>query len=172
MTTLAARRTGSPLTWGRDLALIGGVSSFVLPSMMVGPLVPAAFPWWAAAAGAGTGLLLGLAAPALLDLVRGRVPLLVLVLLAPLVGAAWGGLSGSLAGAAVGGDSALLGLLAGSTAGAVQLGIWWFPYTFQTVLQRRRWPVVLACVLTTPLLLAPVYLGTLVGLGLLGSLQR
>lgn len=165
-----SRRTGSPLAWARDLGLIGGVTSYVLPSMM-GPIPPAGFAGWAGGLGALGGVLLGLAAPALLDLVRGRVAIRWLVLLAPLVGAAWGGSAGALAGLLTDPGSEILGLLAGGIAGAMQLGVWWFPYTFQTVRGARSWPVVVGALVVSPLLIAPVYAGTLVLLGLSGGLS-
>ncbi len=169
-TVPAPRPTGSPAAWGRDLALIGAVTSFVLPSLM-GPVVPSGFAARAGVAGAVGGLLLGLAMPAVLDMLRGRVAIRWLLLLAPMVGAAWGGAAGAVAGLASDRSAALLGLISGGIAGACQLGLWWFPYTFQTVRGGRRWPLVLAAVLSSPVLIVPVYVGTLLVMGLVERLS-
>lgn len=162
----APRLTGSSRVWSRDLALIGGTTSFVLPSLM-GPIVPSGFAAWAGLAGAVGGLLLGQALPVILDVVRGRVAIRWLLLLAPVVGAAWGSAAGAIAGLATDRGSAVLGLISGGIAGACQLGLWWFPYTFQAVRGGRRWPLVLAALVTSPVLIVPVYMGTLLVLGMI-----
>lgn len=149
--------TGDPRAWGRRLAWLGGATALlvVLPFSPVGLLqiAPAGFGLVAAALGAGSGLLIGRATPGTLDRVRGRVPLWALALMAPVVGAVWGGAVGGVAGLVVDGlQEALLGVLAGGSVGAVQVGMSWFPMVFQTVTGRPVWPVVLVSLLFSPVL--------------------
>lgn len=152
--------TGSPLRWARDMALVGGGTSAFVPALVSG-LAPAGYPWVAAAVGLGTGALLGLAMPTLLDLVRGKVPLPVLLLCSVGLGAAWGGVAGALAGVPFGANNAGLGLIAGSIAGAAQFGWWWFPYTFQTVRGGRTWPLLVAAAFALPVVSALSVWGTM-----------
>ena len=151
------RVTGEPRAWGQRLAWLGGASALLvsLPfSLGVGAsLIPGFYALVAGVLGAGSGLALGRVTPAVLDRVRGRVPLWVLALLAPVVGAVWGGSVGAAAGLiSEGGTFAALGLIAGSCIGALQVGLWWFPLVFQTVRGERVWPVLLGSVLLCPLL--------------------
>ncbi|MEC8425073.1 MAG: hypothetical protein VX000_14915 [Myxococcota bacterium] len=155
----AARRrvTGEPRTWGHRLAWLGGASALLvsLPFSLGGgaSLAPGVYALVAGVLGAGSGWALGRATPAVLDRVRGRVPLWALALLAPVVGAVWGGSVGAAAGLiSEGGTVAALGLIAGSCIGALQVGLWWFPLVFQTVRGERVWPVLLGSVLLCPLL--------------------
>ena len=143
--------TGVPMVWARDFALIGGVTSLVAPLLGMGFGVSAAYVATATAAGAATGGALGAAMPTLLERVRGRVPLWVLALLGPVLGAAWGATVGATADVLSGTGMLQLSLITAGTAGAVQLGLTWFPYTFQTVRGGRRWPVVLGAMFVAPL---------------------
>ncbi len=80
------------------------------------------------------------------------------------LGFVWGavtGGSGALMAQAMGltasmvfGGPELLVLMTGvaGLAGALQFGLLWFPYTFQTVRRGRRWPLVVGAVLVTPVL--------------------
>lgn len=161
MTTLAPHPvTGSPLRWARDMALVGGGTSAFVPALVSG-LAPSGYPLAAALVGAVTGALLGLAMPTLLDLVRGKVPLPLLLVGSLLLGAAWGGVAGAMAGVPFGAGNAGLGLVAGSIAGAAQFGWWWFPYTFQTVRGGRTWPLLVAAVFTLPVVSALSVWGTM-----------
>jgi hypothetical protein len=162
MTTLAPHPvTGSPLRWARDMALVGGGTSAFVPALVSG-LAPDGYPISAALAGVVTGALLGLAMPTLLDVVRGKVPLPMLLLCSVGLGAAWGGVAGALAGLPFGAGNAALGLVAGSIAGAAQFGWWWFPYTFQTVRRGRTWPLLVASLFTLPLVSALSVWGTMI----------
>lgn len=161
MPTLAPHPvTGSPLRWARDMALVGGGTSAFVPALVSG-LAPPGYPLAAAAAGVVTGALLGLAMPGLLDRVRGRVPLPALLVSSLLLGGAWGGVAGALAGLPFGVNNVVLGLMAGSIAGAAQFGWWWFPYTFQTVRGGRTWPLLVAAIFTLPLVSALSVWGTM-----------
>jgi len=163
---------GEPRTWSRDLALVGFVTGFAAPAACFGWFVSPAFCVLAAPVGGAIGALLGRAMPGLLDRVRGRVPIaLLLVILGPVLGALWGGMTGLGAGLAaqawyalVGGTPALfgpelpvVGAAYGTAAGAVQLGWFWFPYTFQTVRRGRRWPVLAAAMLLAPATAFAIY---------------
>lgn len=157
MDTTLQRVTGEPRLWGRDMAYLGGVTSLVCTGMGMTFSVSPQYVLAATAAGALTGGALGLAAPALLDQVRGRLPLAALVAVAgPLAGAAWGGLTGAIAWGLAGGSPGMTGYSLGMSvtvaaiAGAIQLGWSWFPYTFQTVRREPRWPALLASTLLTP----------------------
>ena len=142
--------TGQPQRWARDFALIGATTSAVAPTMAAAFGVSWLYALAAAIAGAGTGALLGAMMPALLDRVRGRVPLPLLAAVGPLLGALWGASVGVLA-SVVHPDMLAFSVLAASVGGAVQFGLFWFPYTFQTVRGARVWPVVLAACLCAPL---------------------
>ena len=76
-----------------------------------------------------------------------------LMMLGPLAGLLWGGMVGAV-GFAASGLAIPLVLCAGcaALAGALQFGLFWFPYTFQTVRGARCWPVVLGACLLTPVI--------------------
>lgn len=141
--------TGEARVWARDMAIVGGVTAFLAPM----PALPVATMWFIGAttvAGAVTGVALGSAMPGALEALRRRLPLATLVALGPIPGALWGGIVGALGFALSGGVAPLaVCMLCVAIAGALQFGLFWFPYTFQTVRGAPRWPVVLgACVLT------------------------
>ena len=145
--------TGQPQVWARDMAIVGGVTSLLapLPAIALGSNAP--FIVITAVTGCLTGAALGTAMPGLLERVRGRVPLAVLMALGPLPGAVWGGVVGTMGGAFSGVMVPMwLCMIAASLAGAIQFGLFWFPYTFQTVRGARCWPVVLGACLATPII--------------------
>ena len=146
---LRERVAGRPLAWSRDMALVGGLTSGFAP-FAAGSLAPSGYAPTALVLWLVTGALLGLCMPALLEQVRGRVPLAGLLLLSPVAGFAWGALAGGLAGLPFGSSSAILGFFCGGATGAVQLGWFWFPYTFQSVRRGRTWPVVASTLLSLP----------------------
>lgn len=161
--------TGSPAAWSRDAALLGLVSC-VGVSVPLLFIVQGRFLAWAAPLALVTGAVLGLLAPFTLELVRGRVPLLLLGLGAPVLGAAWGGAVGLAAGALSQHPFWPLGLVCGGLAGAMQVGLWWFPYTFQRVRSARTWPLLIGASVTAALLSAPVYVaGFVTALGFDGA---
>ena len=147
-----AQITGSAKHWARDMAIVGGVTSFIAPmsalllsssaqfmlfDLMLSYAMVASF------LGAASGALLGLAMPTYLNLVRKWLPLPVLFVGHPIIGAIWGGTVGLLAAIpSVGVVLGVLPALLGAIVGALQFGWLWFPYTFQTVLDGRRWPLV------------------------------
>ena len=149
---------GSRQRWMRDWALIGA-SSALAPAVVLSVLVPGLLPalLLACLIGGVLGGAVGVVAPPLLERVRGRVPIPALLLLGLPLAAVWGWLGGFGAAIAMllASDAAagvhLLGTLMAVTS-ALQLGGAWFPYTFQSVLGQRTWPVVLAACCLAPLL--------------------
>lgn len=146
---LPARLTGSPVRWGADLAVVGGVTGAAVPAVLVGPLAPAVLP--AALVGLGCGLVLGVLFPEFLETARRRVPLDFIGLRAVGAGAGFGALVGLLTALIVG-DIPLGAFFVGGLVGALQIGWLWLPYTVLTVLERPRWPVVVAACGIAPLL--------------------
>ena len=157
---LRTRVAGSPLRWSRDLAFVGATTSGFAP-LLATDLAPDGYAAVSTLVGLLTGGALGLVMPAALDRVRGRVPLLFLIAMAPLTGLAWGGLTGSLSGLPFGESSAILGLCAGGATGAMQLGWFWFPYTFQSVRRGSTWPVIALSVVALPFVSAAGIMATI-----------
>ncbi|MBX2803198.1 MAG: hypothetical protein KTR31_36295 [Myxococcales bacterium] len=142
MAELPARVTGRSVPWARDLAIVTGASAYLAPWLVWGAWSMSTI---AGVCGVLTGVAIGVTTPWLLERVRGRVPLPVLAALGFGVGAAWGAGVGAFVGIM---GPTLLGptntALAAAMIGSVQLGLFWFPYTFLTVLGRPTWPVVVA----------------------------
>lgn len=125
---------GRPARWARDFAVIGAASGALAPAYLIGlPTAPSDSPYAFAAlvVGAALGALLGAAAPAALEASRRRVRLRWLLLLGPVIGVLWGGLTAGGAAAWVLRDEfgrdgyagyVVLVALFGGLAGAVQLG--------------------------------------------------
>jgi hypothetical protein len=110
------------------------------------------------AAGAAAGGAVGAVAPSVLERLRGRVPLGLIVAAQPVVGAVAGSIAACLfAGmrAAFGGPHPPLAAVAlmflGALFGAPTAAVWWLPFTVATVLG-RRWPVTTAAGVVAPLL--------------------
>ena len=144
-----AQFSGSRTAWARDLLIVGGVTGAAAPGLV---LFEPGFALAGGLVGALSGAALGVGIRWTIDHLRHRIPLSMMILGAPVVGALWGGGVGTVAGLVsttdFGAGAAALGLFFGGISGAVQLGWLWMPYTFQSVLGRRRWPVVaLACLL-------------------------
>ena len=91
--------------------------------------------------------------PGILERLRGRIPLAGLMALGPIPGAVWGGVVGAVGFAFSGVTVPLvLCVLAASLAGAIQFGLFWLPYTVQTVRGGPLWPVVLGACMATPII--------------------
>ncbi|MDG1479789.1 MAG: hypothetical protein P8R54_09365 [Myxococcota bacterium] len=144
--------TGEPRVWARDMAIVGGVTAFLAPM----PALPLATMWFIGATtvtGAVTGAAFGAAMPGALEVLRRRLPLAALLAFGPIPGALWGGIVGALGFGLSGGVAPLaVCVLCAAIAGALQFGLFWFPYTFQTVRGAPRWPVVLGACVLTPLI--------------------
>ena len=171
-----ARVTGVPALWARDMAIVGGVTSGIAPMPALALGATAGFIGGTAVAGALTGAALGAMMPVALERLRGRLPLSVLMVLGPLPGALWGALVGTAGFYLSGISSTPLVLCVGcaALAGAIQFGLFWFPYTFQTVRDGRRWPVVLGACLGAPLIGVLTVVLTIVGIksNIIGEVLR
>jgi len=135
------------------MAIVGGVTSFLapLPAIVLGATAP--FIGVSAMTGCLTGAVLGAAMPGILERLRGRIPLAGLMALGPIPGAVWGGVVGAVGFAFSGVTVPLvLCVLAASLAGAIQFGLFWLPYTVQTVRGGPLWPVVLGACMATPII--------------------
>jgi hypothetical protein len=148
---LPAPLTGAPATWSRDWAIVGGVTGYLAPAgAMFGAT---AHPWLVACTATFVlgGAILGQIVPRLLERSRGRVPLTVVGVVLPptlvLLGMLWAGLAAAWVGAPVG-PAAIFG----AVAAGFQVGVFWLPYTVAAVLDRPRWPVVIAACMVAPLL--------------------
>jgi hypothetical protein len=156
-----SRVPGDPRIWARDLGLVGLMTGALAPwpLWLLAPMVP---PIIALSGGVG-GAATGAAMPHVLDQLRGQMPLWAIGATLTLAGAMIGGLS-SLAGMGVGvalGSSFLLEagtsfqlmlVVLGALVGATQAMWFWFPYTFQSVLSGRRWPLLVGASLAAPIL--------------------
>ncbi len=147
-TTLASTqvkaRLGDRRLWARDLALIGALSSFTAPLIAV-PMIGWDYPIVASIAGALTGAALGWFAPGMLAKFR-RWPLSILLLVGgPIVGALWGATVGASAipmAISELPEAWWISPLVAGTAGALQLGWFWLPYTWLQARSKARWPLV------------------------------
>ncbi len=131
--------------WVRDFSLVGGVTGFVAPYVVIHDLE------YSAAAGAGgavTGALLGLFTARLLAGSARRWRKFVFIPAGLVLGAVWG-MGAALATAVTESRNLLLlSLLFAGAAGAVQLGWFWLAYCYRRVNARSTFAVVaLACVL-------------------------
>ena len=114
-----------------------------------------------AAAGGVSGLLLGIPLRAVVDRLRGRLPMWGYLVAMPIVGAAWGSLALSLASIVANGGIDLgtmwLTVRMGGPFGAALFGLLWLPYAMATVLRWRRWPVVIATAVLSPAIATVVW---------------
>lgn len=143
--SLPARVVGSPLLWALKGAQLGATAMLTLlaiAAIAVGEVPPLVGVALFTVAPTVVGGAFGAVAPAVLERLRGRVPLWLLVPAQGVVGAAGGCL------AALGRELLFgwhppdrsLWLIAGALVGGVTVAIWWLPFTVATVLG-RRWPV-------------------------------
>lgn len=171
------RTVGTPRHWATNGSLLGGILGWWVPAAIVAALVlltgdglfvllmgflnPLNFA--SAVVGALVGGLLGVVHPALLDRVRGRVPVLAIALGQTVTGA----LAGAAAGAAWALPLVLLDASSplflvtgaiGAILGALVAPIWWLPFAVSTVLG-RQWPVTLGVAVGFPVLLVPICAG-------------
>ena len=145
--------TGQPRVWARDMAIVGGVTSLLapLPAILLG--ATAGFIVVSSVTGSLTGAAMGAAMPGLLERLRGRLPIPLLLVMGPIPGAVWGGVVGLMGGLLSGVSVPLtVCVAAAAVAGAIQFGLFWLPYTVQTVRRGSLWPVVLGACLATPLI--------------------
>lgn len=134
----------------RHGAVVGAISAYAGAASVAFGL--SLHPWLlgATVAGAVVGGLLGYVGPFGLDRLRGRVPLPMLMALVPLMAGAVA-TSVAIAAAWVVGSPLALAALYGGVAAMLVTGVAWLPYTVATVMQLRRWPVLAAAVLVSPL---------------------
>ena len=153
-TGLAA--VGGTKRWATDLAFVGAVSGAVAP-LAFAPMMamPAAtYAVIAGAAGAATGLALGLVAPKLLTGLLRNVPVGALLVGGIALGGAWGGLVGAITATAISPHPELLhsSVEIAAIAGAIQLGWWWLPYLMRLAKGKSTWPLMLAAAALAPFL--------------------
>lgn len=132
---------GEPRLWALHFALVGGASGYLAPELVSEGFLPSGYVLTTGVSGALVGGALGALLPMLI-LRLGQIPLGLLLLIGPAVGATWGGLTGAFGGAQLivthhmlSLDLAVLSVVVAAAAGALQFGWLWLPYTF---LQTRR----------------------------------
>lgn len=140
-------------TWARDFAVLGGLSSAMIPLVALGGRDPWTFvvSFTAVALGVGAllGALVGGAARVFIGRIGARLPVGLLLLVGPIVGALWGAAAGGAAGYlwwwaagtatfACDGEP-IVGQAAGyaAIAAAVQFGWFWLPYTLGVARRER-----------------------------------
>lgn len=156
---------GTRKQWAFDAALVGtvagGASTLLLAQMLAMGMHGVVISAVLAAAGGVSGLLLGIPLRAVVDRLRGRLPMWGYFVAMPIVGAAWGTLALSLASIVANGGidpSALwLTFRMGGPFGAALFGLLWLPYAMATVLRWRRWPVVVATAVLSPVIATVVW---------------
>ncbi len=159
---VAEHRFGRSARWARDAALVGGWTgwagavfmwlSLIEPGLLqslallasspmsgIGLLVSPIFVA-AGIAGAVVGGLLGVSGPTLLNELRGRVPIPMLALGLPVASAGLATAVAVLAAWAVG-IPAMPAVACGIATTAVQVAVFWLPYTVASVVGTPRWPV-------------------------------
>lgn len=136
--------TSHSLPYVRDFSLVGGITGFLAPYMVIHQVEYSAV---TGIGGAVTGALLGLLTAWLLAGSARRWRKIVFIPAGLALGALWG-LGTALATAVTGSrDLLLLSLIFAGAAGAVQLGWFWLAYCYRRVNARSTSPVVaLACV--------------------------
>ena len=162
------RELGAATAWMRDVAIVGGVTSF-LATAMFASRYGWLFPMAAGLGGIVTGVALGAVMHRLLSGRLKRWPISILLLIGPVIGAGWGAAVALLASPAL--DMRGLWAFAamvGGFSGAVQLGWFWFPYTLLRLRGAGAWIVVALASLLGPLLgsggvLAILGLGAIIG---------
>ncbi|MEZ4322514.1 MAG: hypothetical protein R3F61_33920 [Myxococcota bacterium] len=158
MSQLVARPTqlpgpllGSRSDWRRDAALVGFVTAY--GGAALGMFGLSLHPWLLAcgAAGAVLGALLGETAPFVLERARRHaVPLPVLAVALPVVAAAMA-TSIAVSAAWMVGAPLTLSVKFAMVAAAMQVALFWLPYTMAMVLRAPRWPIVAGACLVAPL---------------------
>ena len=161
---LSGRSVGTGAAWARDLAIVGGVSSFAAPVWFVGNL-GWGYVWAAALFGALGGAALGAVMPWLLTKPLRRFRIAALLALGPLLGFAWGALTGLLAAPLLAFSHAgpLVSALVARIAGIIQFGWFWLPYAMSHIRGRGTRRLVLAACLVGPML-GPASVFTLLSL--------
>lgn len=140
---LPTRVTGSSWAWTRDVAVLGGATGWLAPGAVLSFTDPIALV--GGLVGLATGASLGAMLPRLLEMMRGSLPIPLLLVAGVVGGALWGALVGAVTATVLGTATfAGFGAAAGALTAGLQFGWFWFPYTFQTVRRGRTWPVLAA----------------------------
>lgn len=139
---------GNPLVWARDFAVVGAVSSFLAPWLVVQEAFGMTYLVASAAMGGVFGAVLGLALPRILTKL-GKIPFWALLFtLGPALGLLWGAAVGASSGQVLEHDMWVLSTMFAAPAAAAQLAWMWLPYTVLRARGKRTWPLIaFACAL-------------------------
>ena len=153
---------GNPLVWARDFAIVGAVSSFLAPWLVVQQAFGLTYLGASAAMGGLFGGVLGLALPRILTKL-GKIPFWALLFtLGPALGLLWGAAVGASSGQVLGEDLWVLSTMFAAPAAAAQLAWMWLPYTVLRAKGKRTWPLIgFACAMPVAGLVAMAIAGTL-----------
>jgi len=144
---------GNVSSWARDFAILGAAAGTLAPLTVIFDPV---FALAAGLVGAVSGVVFGGVAGALVDAVRKRVPLSVMIATAAVLGSLWGagvgtfgGAVTAVAGSTMGGEAVVLGFICGATSGMVYVGGLFLPYLIGATWGRTA-PVVLLGMVAAP----------------------
>lgn len=149
MIELKAARIGSDGQWARDLAIVGGMTSFLTPALLIGTGLGWSYLCATALAGASLGAGVGWWCARLLSDRLAQLPIWSLLLLAPILGGFWGCLTGAFA-ALWATAPGLVGVsaLVAAVAAAFQFTWFWLPYLLLRHAGRSVLPLIIgACCL-------------------------
>lgn len=139
--------------WQRDGILLGLLVTS--SNAFIQSLRPPFDPWALGALillGGLSGMLLSPSVRALVNQLRGRLPMWVLAMLMPIVGGLWGWGLGAVWMAVITGGEIVsnvgfwmsLSALMAAPIGTVLVGLLWLPYAMTAVLRLPRWPIMSA----------------------------
>ena len=138
--------------WARDFAIVGLAVGALAP---YGVIFDPDFSLLSGLAGGASGALVGAWSAWVLERLRGRLPLAMVVPMMALLGGLWGAFSGACGGMAslrFGADAVPLGMVMGGATGMLTVGVGFLPYLVLAVRGRTTLPIVALGLLASPLL--------------------